>query len=1014
MKTVHSLLLFLLLSPFLLSQTLLPEFVGTNGDVTAVTAAGNSVYIGGTFSAVSFTSGTGALLDTATGEADRSFPKFNDRILSIVTDGAGGWFVGGLFTHVQGYPIKHLAHINADRTVDTLFNMNMGGFVYTIHRFDSLLYLGGVFQTVNGITRNHIAAVNHVTRQLTPWNPNANNIVTAVYARQGYILAGGYFTMIGGQTQLTVAALDPVTGLRLPKFLNATGGSIGITHVKRFVESNRRIYFGGIFSQIDGALRTNLCAVDTGTLGVDSLWNPGAAYNGFGINDMLATGDRVYVAGMFSTIAGTPRNNLAALDTATAAAKNWNPNPNADTWSMTFVGARLAVGGMFSTIGGKQRKFIALLDTASGTAAVWDPKVDENVYQLSFVGGKLFAGGRFATVNAVPRANLAAVDAVTGKVRPWTADAAGSVNALVMGTKGLIVGGSFSGIGSSSQSNLVVVDTATGKVVPFFPTVNASVYSVHVMKTRIYAGGQFTSVGGNSRNGLAAFDAATGKVLPWNPVQDAGGAMAITGIRSTVYIAGFFNSINSTPRMYAAAFDTAMDQLLPWDPKVNGQVKAMTVLNGNVVLGGDFTTVNGEAHKKIAIVDGVTGTPTSFHAQADMTVNTVAAAGTTLFVGGSFTTVNGTPRQNFAMIDVPSSSLLPWDPNSVGQFVYSIALSEGRVYFGGNQWFVRQIPQRHLAVLSVPGLTLKQPPAAQFSARNVNFGSVKVGEHKDAPLQIMNTGEDTLRFDALTFGDPRFSLVGTLKNIPPQSAASETLRFSPFNGDTTVSFVLFSGNAISSPDTVLLSGIGLSVPRVVGITAGPDTIHMGSVLFDHMKDTFFTVTNTGNGILHVTSVAVVGPKFALRHTQFTVPAGATFLDTVRFFADAVGSFTALIIIRSDADTSAADTLVVTASCYKLLSAGADPAVPRETGLSQNYPNPFNPVTSIQYHLAMPGIVSLKVFDMLGKEVATLVNGPRPAGEHSVQFNAANLPSGIYFYTLRTPSFRATRRMLLLK
>lgn len=84
------------------------------------------------------------------------------------------------------------------------------------------------------------------------------------------------------------------------------------------------------------------------------------------------------------------------------------------------------------------------------------------------------------------------------------------------------------------------------------------------------------------------------------------------------------------------------------------------------------------------------------------------------------------------------------------------------------------------------------------------------------------------------------------------------------------------------------------------------------------------------------------------------------------------------------------------------------------GLGQNYPNPFNPATTISFALPVAGQVSLKVYDMLGKEVATLVNGVRPAGENHASFNAATLPSGMYFYTLRSASFSATKKMMLVK
>ena len=80
----------------------------------------------------------------------------------------------------------------------------------------------------------------------------------------------------------------------------------------------------------------------------------------------------------------------------------------------------------------------------------------------------------------------------------------------------------------------------------------------------------------------------------------------------------------------------------------------------------------------------------------------------------------------------------------------------------------------------------------------------------------------------------------------------------------------------------------------------------------------------------------------------------------------------------------------------------------------NYPNPFNPTTNINYQIKEKGFVSLKVYDMLGREVANLVNENQEAGQYSVIFNAANLPSGVYIYSLRVNDFVQNNKMTLLK
>ncbi len=89
-------------------------------------------------------------------------------------------------------------------------------------------------------------------------------------------------------------------------------------------------------------------------------------------------------------------------------------------------------------------------------------------------------------------------------------------------------------------------------------------------------------------------------------------------------------------------------------------------------------------------------------------------------------------------------------------------------------------------------------------------------------------------------------------------------------------------------------------------------------------------------------------------------------------------------------------------------------VPKSYSLSQNFPNPFNPTTVIGYELPVNSQVNLKIYDVLGREVQTLVNEREDAGGHSAHFNASNLPSGVYFYRLQAGSFGMVKKMVLLR
>ncbi len=94
--------------------------------------------------------------------------------------------------------------------------------------------------------------------------------------------------------------------------------------------------------------------------------------------------------------------------------------------------------------------------------------------------------------------------------------------------------------------------------------------------------------------------------------------------------------------------------------------------------------------------------------------------------------------------------------------------------------------------------------------------------------------------------------------------------------------------------------------------------------------------------------------------------------------------------------------------------GLEGEVPRQYHLHQNYPNPFNPETTLSYEVRAPAHVVLKVFNLLGQEVATLVDAQRAPGRHEVRFEARSLPSGTYFYRVEMGDFRDVKMMILLK
>lgn len=110
-----------------------------------------------------------------------------------------------------------------------------------------------------------------------------------------------------------------------------------------------------------------------------------------------------------------------------------------------------------------------------------------------------------------------------------------------------------------------------------------------------------------------------------------------------------------------------------------------------------------------------------------------------------------------------------------------------------------------------------------------------------------------------------------------------------------------------------------------------------------------------------------------------------------------------------------DTLVKrTVEVIQVQDASDEDTHPLQFRLNQNYPNPFNPATNITFSLPHSGEVKLKIYDLLGRELATLVNEKKEPGEYSVQWNAENVPSGVYYYRIITVDFVETRKMVLVR
>ncbi|MBI2427274.1 MAG: S8 family peptidase [Ignavibacteriales bacterium] len=211
--------------------------------------------------------------------------------------------------------------------------------------------------------------------------------------------------------------------------------------------------------------------------------------------------------------------------------------------------------------------------------------------------------------------------------------------------------------------------------------------------------------------------------------------------------------------------------------------------------------------------------------------------------------------------------------------------------------------------------------------------------------------------------------------------------------------VLYNGMIISTdPEIALTIDSNYSIGMFV---VSPNSVYKDSVKLFYSTNNGASFNSISMALGEIVDTATNSGKYS------AVIPGVTSSTEVKFYAGAK-------------DISAARTSPYNAPAnlfstkQTTTGVGTTPPFPTTFALKQNYPNPFNPATMITYDLPVSDVVSLKVYDILGKEVATLVNGFQQRRTYSVPFDGSHLASGVYFYRLQTTFFSQTKGMMLVK
>jgi len=606
-----------------------------NNAVNALAVSGLSVYLGGIFNGANSVNGSAtrnraAKVDTTNGTVDSSWnPNLNNTVFAVAVDGSSV-YLGGNFSgsnSVNGSATRNRAAKvdTTNGTVDSSWNPNVSGIVRTIAVSEASVYLGGNFSGANSVngtaTRNRAAKVDTTNGTVdSSWNPNLNGTVYSIAVDGSSVYVGGTFSgaksVNGTTTRNYVAKVDTTNGT-----VDGSWNPNPNSTINALVVSGSSVYVGGASTQAGGVVRNNAAAIDSS--GALTSWDPNLNST---VRAITVSGSSVYLGGAFnganSVNGSATRNRASKVDTTNGTVDaSWNPNLTGSVFAIAVDGSSVYLGGDFnganSVNGNTLRNRAAKVDTTNGTVdASWNPNISNQVFAIAVSGSSVYIAGIFNGANSVngttTRNNAAKFNTTNGTVdSSWNPNVSSSVLAIAVDGSSVYLGGQFSGSntvnGSAARNNAAKVDTTNGTVDSSWnPNLNNTVWAIVVDGSSVYLGGDFSgsnSVNGSAtRNRAAKVDTTNGTVdASWNPnLSNTVNALAVSG--SSVYLGGTFsgaNSVNgSATRNRAAKVDTtngAVDSWATGMPSPTLDTSAATISRGSVVKGDASTPAGSTA-----------------------------------------------------------------------------------------------------------------------------------------------------------------------------------------------------------------------------------------------------------------------------------------------------------------------------------------------------------------------------------------------------------------------------------
>ncbi|MBI3195003.1 MAG: T9SS type A sorting domain-containing protein [Ignavibacteriae bacterium] len=452
----------------------------------------------------------------------------------------------------------------------------------------------------------------------------------------------------------------------------------------------------------------------------------------------------------------------------------------------------------------------------------------------------------------------------------------------------------------------------------------------------------------------------------------------------------------------------------------------------------------------IAAIDATTGIATSWNANSDGVMRTVTVSGSTIYVGGYFTTIGGQSRSSIAALNATTGNATDWSANTDLSGVLSIVLRGQDLLIGGEFWSIKNTPHSYFSVIpdssmtlsGVYGIKYRTFTASEFGA-NINQKPMKrpyfpntanvIQEtYKKFPLApiivgkafVYNNEGKLLAYiqpkaytDVLkTFNKSGVTHTGTARGLDFDKKSAPllkrwvTLDVTKHDNTLVANLLALKVNIVASDTGVTPNGLadllynegsgnplsGKSISEIADYAGDLMTNwrYLPLATFANLDTTIAKINAAFSGVFDTTQW-IVGSKLVVKGTRE--------LGKISFLQPNTSSFR-----------------------HRVIPVSPEDVLPSSYSLEQNYPNPFNPTTTIQFELGQNSLVTLKIYNILGQEVATLLDRDELyEGQREVMFNGKELASGIYFYRLvaesiddegesSTEPFVQVKKMVLLK